>query len=133
MFLMTFMGLIVTTSGCGVLDLGQGAQIVSVEISPNTISRNNMTMTDEFTIVIVTAGFETPLAGARVLIQQNQNPAEPQNTPVIQGDTITLERIPQFWFQGLAVGEYPLSVRVFSEDEVESVEELDVASVTVTE
>lgn len=120
--------------GCEAL-LGEldSANIVSVDITPSTISESSTGMTDQFfTVTIVTAGFTEEIQGAEVRIQQNDRKGEPQNVS-FQGDTIVLERIALSWFQGLGVGEYPISARVFSADEVESVEQLDVATITVSE
>ena len=120
--------------GCDTL-IGEldSVNIVSVNVTPATISESSTGMTDQFfTVTIQTAGFTEEIEGAEVRIQQNDRKGEPQNVSV-QGDTIVLERIALSWFQGLGVGEYPISARVFSADEVESVEQLDVATITVTE
>lgn len=125
-------GAMLTLSGCPELD--DGPDIASVSISPNTVKKSSTGMTDEFfTVVIQTSGFESTLTGATVSIQDIDPPleAQPQEEPIINGDTITLNRIPKSWFSGLDVGEYAIEASVTSE--LTTLRRANVATITVTE
>ena len=129
---LTLTGAMLTFSGCP--DLDDGPDITSVTISPNTVKKSSTGMTDEFfTVVIQTSGFESELTGATVAIQDIDPAleAQPQEEPVINGDTITLNRIPKSWFSGLDVGEYAIETTVTSE--LTTLRRANVATISVSE
>lgn len=126
---------LVALMGCdGLLGgVGDGTQIVSVQITPDTIAESSTGMTDQFfTVTIETSGFIEDIADAEVFIQQNDRVGQPGNVQ-INGSTIVLEQIAQSWFSGLGAGVYPIGARVSSVDDIESVTQNSVATITVTE
>ena len=110
-----------------------GAQIVSLEIDPDTLSRSDTGMTDEFfTATLVVSGFADPIDvdEVSVFIQEPSVEAEPGSRS-IEGDTITLGMIAKSWFAGLDAGVYDIGAEVSSE--TEQVRQLDLATVTIEE
>jgi hypothetical protein len=120
------------TASCGQL-ADDGPTIVSMTISPNSIPKANGGMTDQFfEVTIVTSGFASPLSDdVRVFIQENQQEAVAGEV-VINGDTIVMKKIAQSWFQGLEPATYNIGATVNSEDNAEQVNQLNLATVTVT-
>lgn len=124
-------------AGCGEgLNNGSvlGPRIESLEITPDTISTSETGMTDEyFTATLVVAGFEDEiiLDDVDIFIQEPDIvDAVPQDRS-IAGDTITLDRIAKSWFAGLGAGVYSIGANV--ESETETVNELNLFEITVTE
>ena len=109
-------------------------RIDSVRITPNEISRTGSAgMTDEnFTITIQTANFTEPLEGATVTIASEGRSADSSVPPTINGDTIVITGVRLAWFEGLAEGEYAINAQVFSEGDLQTATETNVATVTVT-
>ena len=120
-------------AGCIPID-ETAPRIESVSISPNTISSTGSAgMTDEnFTIIIRTANFTEPLEGATVSIDSPSRDANSLTPPTISDDTITITGVKLAWFEGLSEGVYSINAQVFSEGDLQTATETDVATVTVT-
>ena len=126
--------LALTLHGCADLIGATGPDITSVTISPDSIAENSTGMTDEFfSVTIETSGFEFPLEGAEVRLVDFNRVGVTNTPPTIDGGQIVINEILQSWFQGVPPGEYIIEVTVFSEDQAESVERDDLATITVTE
>ena len=126
--------LALTLYGCEGLIGEGGPEIASASITPDTIAESSTGMTDQFfDVTLVTSGFAFPIEGATVEIEELGRAGETTTAPTIDGDTIVLNDIAQSWFQGVPPGEYPITATVFSEDNAESVTQLSVVTVTVTE
>lgn len=110
--------------------------IVSMTINPNTIAVSSTGMTDEFfTVTITTANFASTITTATVFIQDADggNRDGTPETTTINGEVVTLNKIPLSWFSGLSAGSYRLGAQIATQDNAESVTQLDLATVTVTE
>ena len=123
--------------GCGeALNNGSllGPRIESLSLTPDTIATSDTGMTDEyFTATLVVAGFEDEITldEVDIFIQEpDVVDAVPQDRS-IDGNTITLDRIAKSWFAGLSAGTYPIGANV--ESETESVSELNLFEITVTD
>ena len=131
--LMTTLTLLLTTSSC--IDLEDGSpRIASLTITPSTITRSSQGMTDQyFEITIVTENFTEPLESAQVFIQDLNREATQSMAPQISGDTITIKNVAFAWFTGVPVGEHAISASVFSQGDLQTATELNLATVTITE
>ena len=124
--------LLAVLCGCGE-DLGAGASIVSLSVTPSTIKQTDSGMTDEFfTVTIVTSGFEDEIDPelTRVFVQDPEIDAVP-GTAELNGSTITLDRIAKTWLGGLAPDVYSVGAEVRSD--TESVTQRDLATITIEE
>ena len=109
-------------------------QITSMTITPSTIKKSSIGMTDEsFTITIETANFTEPLESADVRIQDLNRSASTDTAPEISGDTIVIKNVLLSWFNGAAPGTYAISAKVFSEGDLQAASEINLATVTVEE
>jgi hypothetical protein len=105
--------------------------IVNLIIEPDTITTSEQAMSNEFfTATIEVANFADPPTGAEIFIQDPEVTAVPGDT-TINGNTIVLSEIQKSWFEGLSTGTYNIGATVTSE--TESVTQLDLETVTVTE
>lgn len=122
-------------SGCGeALNNLVGAEIVSLDIEPSTISLSETGMTDEFfTATIVVNGFTDPVdADEAVVFLQEPSRVEAQpGFREIDQNTITLGMIAKSWAGGLDTGVYAVGAQVSSE--TEEVTQLDLATITIEE
>lgn len=121
---------------CGELENNgtAGAEIVSLTLSPDTISLSDTGMTDEyFTATLVVDGFIDPVDvdSVEVFIQDPERVEAEPGTRDIDGNTITLGMIAKSWFAGLEAGVYNIGAEVSSE--TEQVLQLDLTTVTVEE
>ena len=120
------------SAGCGPID-NDLPTIVSMTITPNSLPRADVGMTDEFfEITIVTANFTSPL-GENVTAYIQENKAEAvAGEIVINGDTIVMKKIALNWIQGLEPATYNIGAVVTSEGEAEQAELRNLATITVT-
>ncbi len=110
-----------------------GPRIDSLTIEPDTLSASETGMTDEFfTATLVIAGFEDEIVldEVEIFIQEPEVAAVPQDA-TIEGDTIILDQIAKSWFAGLEPEIYDIGASV--ESETESIRELNLTTITVTE
>jgi hypothetical protein len=127
-------------TSCGE-DLGGGPEIVSMTISPDTLSVTETGMTDQFfTVTLEVAGFtdEIDLEETRVFIQGTDEVDAVFQTSAQVGNTITLGMIATGWFQTQVPGVYDIgaSVQTIAGDTgqpTEQVTQLNLATVTITE
>lgn len=127
--------MVLPLTGCP-LDETTDPTIASMSITPNTIAVSSTGMTDEFfTVTITTANFASTITTANVFIQDadGANRDGTPETTMINGEVVVLNKIPLSWFSGLGAGTYKLGAQVSSEGGAESVTQLDLATVTVTE
>jgi len=137
-FLLSFLTLAVGL-GCGE-DFGSGPEIVSMTISPSTLSVTETGMTDQFfTVTIGISGFtdEIDVEETRVFIQGPDVEAIFQTSSIV-GNTITLGNIATGWFQTQPVGTYDIGATVQTVpgdtgQPSEQVTQLNLATVTITE
>jgi hypothetical protein len=126
--------LAVALTGCGELDDITGAEIVSLEIDPDTLNLSETGMTDEFfTATIVVSGFEdeVDVETANVFLQDPERVDAAPGFREIEGDTITLGMIAKTWVGDLDPGVYSVGAEVSSA--TETVRQLDLATITITE
>jgi hypothetical protein len=132
---MCLVGAAVLTSSC--IDEGDGfPDIVSMEVSPSTVSRSQMSgMTDRFVDISITvADFEGGISDADAFIQLpggDQDAAKDDFT-IVGSNTIELTGVDFTWFSGLEPGDYQVGATVVS-DAGERVQELDLTTVSITE
>ncbi len=127
-------------AGCGE-DFGGGPEIVSMTISPDTLSVTETGMTDQFfTITLEVAGFtdEIDVDETRVFIQGTDEVDAIFQSSAIVGNTITLGMIATGWFQTQVPGVYDIgaSVQTIAGETgqpTEQVTQLNLATVTITE
>lgn len=131
--------LVLVSTGCGE-DLGFGPEIVSMTVSPDTLSTTETGMTDQFfTITIEVSGFtdEIDVEATRAFIQPDEVDAVYESATLV-GNTITLDRIATGWFQTLPPGTYDIGAEVSTVpgdngQPTEAVERLNLTTVTITE
>lgn len=129
--LLGLLGIIFSLSSC--VPLEEGPRIVTVSVEPSSIETNRYNgPMDNVSILI--ADFEGEIVEADVFIQLSPDPPKDAENDsfTAEGDTIVLNGIGKAWFQGLPADTYRIGARVVS-DAGESIEQLDLATVTVTD
>lgn len=107
-------------------------RVVTVSVEPSTIEYNHYNGLMDVSILI--ANFEGEIVDADAFIQLFPDPARdaPKTSFSADVSAIELQDVPKTWFQGLPPGTYQIGARVVS-DAGESIEQLDLATVTVTD
>lgn len=122
--------IISVATGC-IVDEEGDPQIISMTVSPNSISRSETGSTSEyFTVTIDIANFEDEVTSAEVYIQSPARTAE-HGQIEIEGDTIILSQIAKTWFGNLEVGTYNLGATVRTD--TVTVRENNLTTVTITD
>lgn len=108
--------------------------ILSMDVDPSSISRNQTSgMTDQFVDISITAvHFEGVITDADAFIQlRGSDHVAVKDDFEIEGDTIKLLGVDFTWFSGLETGDYQVGATVVA-DSGEQVQELDLATITIT-
>lgn len=124
------LGMLFSLSSC--VELDDNPRIVTVSVNPSTIEYNRYTGPMDVSILI--EGFEGEIVEADVFIQLPPgSPRDAQKTS-FSADlrAIELHGIDKTWFTNLEPGTYDLGASVTS-DAGESIEQLDLATVTITD
>ena len=120
-----------TFTGCGAEEFSD-AEITSLTLSRNTFTVSETGMTDEFiTATVSYTGFFDPVDPERseIFLQEFDQAAVPMEKTV-DGNTLTLSGIATSW---LSVGAGTHSVGATVATDTESVTQLNLATVTITE
>lgn len=105
----------VLASGCE--EAFGGPTILSLTVTPDTITKNETGMTNEyFDVTIQVTGFEAEIEEVELFIAQpyRRAPNNPMKTTEIDGNTIRVENIQKTWFQGeeITPGTYNIGATV---------------------
>jgi|GEM_PF-3505341 len=124
------LGMLFSLASC--VELEGEPRIVTVSVEPSTIEYNHYNGSMNVSILI--ANFEGAIVDADAFIQLFPDPSRdaPKTSFSADINAIELQDVPKTWFQGLPPGTYQIGARVVS-DAGESIEQLDLATVTVTD
>lgn len=124
------LGMLFSLTAC--VPLEEAPSIVSVNLSPSTIQVNRYNGTMNVSIII--DGFEGEIVEADVFIQIPPDSPRDAQKDSITADTgaVILHGVAKTWFQGLEPGLYNIGASVTS-NAGETIEQLDLATVTITE
>lgn len=124
------LGMLFSLSSC--VELDDNPRIVTVSVSPSTIEFNRYNGSMEVSILI--ENFDGEIVEADAFIQLPPGSPRDAQKSSFTADlrAIELHGIDKTWFQGLEPGTYHLGASVTS-DAGESIEQLDLATVTITD
>jgi hypothetical protein len=125
---------VLMTTACPLDDIFEEPQILSMTVTPDTIPRSDVGMTDEyFTVTLRLLNFTEEITDVVVFIQEPYLEAVPQEEVFVseQGDEIELRGIAKTWFSGYTPGVYNIGALVRTA--TISVRENNLATVTVTD
>lgn len=125
--------IIVTATACPLDDIFEEPQILSMTVTPSSLPRSEIGMTDEFfTVVLSLINFDEEIENVSVFIQDPYRDAVPQEILIgPRGDEVELRGIAKTWFTGFTPGTYQIGALI--ETETVSVRENNLATVTVTD
>ncbi len=110
---------------------GDGREIVSVSVSPTSVSQSDAAATD-WQVSMTVVGFEGAIVDADAFIQIGADTRSTnRDTFEVSGNTIELVGVERSWFGGLEPGSYQIGANVVT-DAGEDVTQLDMATVTIT-
>jgi hypothetical protein len=123
-----------TLAGCGLLEDAAGPDIISMQITPSTVSQNDAIGSNDVEVVLTISGFEGEIVDADAFLvvgPGSEDRLAQKETFNVEGEsTIRLVGIDATWFGGLDPDTYRIGAIVVS-DAGEQVSRSDLTTVTI--